>query len=81
MEDKSYLKKLDSYISSRDKNLVIETRGSNIIESAINLIEQINEYYGLEEAKELEKRLINSIKRSDPSKFKRKVRELKKKGS
>ena len=81
MEDKSYLKKLDSYISSRDKNLVIETRGSNIIESAINLIEQINEYYGMEEAKELEKRLINSIKRSDPTKFKRKVRELKKKGS
>lgn len=79
MDNKSYLQKLDSYIDSREKHLVIESRGMNIIESAINLLEQINTHYNEDEAKELHKRLVNSIKQSDPSKFKRKVRELRNK--
>lgn len=72
---KTYMQELDSYINKRDKHLIIESRGSNIIESAINLIEQIRASFSEKEALELERRLIGSIKNENPIKFKRKIRE------
>ena len=61
---------------NRDTDLVIESRGSNIIQSAINLLEQIRSNYDLETAAELERRFINSIKTSDSSKFKRGIKRI-----
>ena len=61
---------------SRDADLVIESRGSNIIQSAINLIELIRENYDDETAAELERRFINSIKSSDLNKFKRGIKRI-----
>lgn len=72
---KTYMQELDSYINKRDRHLIIESRGSNIIESAINLIEQIRASFSEKEALELERRLIGSIKNENPIKFKRKIRE------
>jgi hypothetical protein len=48
------------------------------------LFEQINEHYSGEEALELERRFINSVKSADPKKFKRglaKINESKKNDS
>ena len=73
---RSILQELSDVGLHRDPNLVIESRGSNIIQSAINLLEMIRESYDLETAAELERRFINSIKANDPAKFKRGIKRI-----
>jgi hypothetical protein len=73
---RSILQELSDIGISRDTNLVIESRGSNLIESAINLLELIKENYDLETAAELERRFINSIKSGDANKFKRSIKRI-----
>jgi hypothetical protein len=73
---RSILQELSDINLNRDPELVIESRGSNIIESAINLLELIREQYDLETAAELERRFINSIKSNDSNKFKRSIKRI-----
>lgn len=73
---RSILQEINEIGLSRDAELVIESRGSNIIQSAINLIELIRENYDVETASELERRLINSIKTGDGTKFKRGIKRI-----
>ena len=68
---RSILEELNNLNFNRNKEHLIETTGTNLIESAVNLFEQINELYTEEEAIELERRFINSLKSADPKKFKR----------
>ena len=72
----SILQELSDLGISRDTDLVIESRGSNLIQSAINLMSLIRENYDIETAAELERRFINSIKSSDPAKFKRGIKRI-----
>lgn len=55
---------------------LVESRGHHVITSALNLLAVIRENYSMEIAEEIERRLINSIRTSDPSKFSRGVRKL-----
>ena len=73
---RSILQELNEIGLSRDPDLVIESRGSNIIQSAINLLSMIRENYDIETAAELERRFINSIKGADPTKFKRGIKRI-----
>jgi hypothetical protein len=73
---RSILQGLTDATVSRNSDLVIESRGSNIIASAINLLELIRENYDIETAAELERRFINSIKANDPAKFKRGIKRI-----
>ena len=73
---RSILQELSDIGVSRDSDSIIESRGSNIIQSAINLIDLIRENYDVETAAELERRFINSIKGSDPNKFKRGIKKI-----
>jgi hypothetical protein len=73
---RSILQELNEIGLSRDADLVIESRGSNIIQSAINLLEMIRESYDVETAAELERRFINSIRANDPTKFKRGIKRI-----
>jgi hypothetical protein len=73
---RSILQELSQLGVNRDTNLVIESRGSNIIQSAINILELIRENYEPEEAADLERRFINSIKAGDGSKFKRGIKKI-----
>ena len=73
---RSILQELSDIGLSRDTDLVIESRGSNLIQSAINLLTLIRENYDVETAAELERRFINSIKASDPTKFKRGIKRI-----
>lgn len=73
---RSILQELSDIGLSRDTDLVIENRGANLIQSAINLINLIRENYDVETAAELERRFVNSIKSSDPSKFKRGIKRI-----
>ena len=73
---RSILQGLSDLGLNRDTELVIESRGSNLIQSAINLLDMIRETYDVETAAELERRFINSIKASDPTKFKRGIKHI-----
>lgn len=73
---RTILQELSDIGISRDTDLIIESRGSNIIQSAINLLDLIRENYDLETATELERRFINSIKGNDPNKFKRGIKKI-----
>jgi hypothetical protein len=73
---KSILDEISTMVPSHDRNLVIESRANHIINSAINLLQQIKESYPSEEADELERRLINSIRGKDPNKFIRGLRKF-----
>lgn len=75
---KSIIEELDRFVPQRDKHQIIEARASNVIASAVNLLNLINESFTAEEADELNRRLINSIKNHDPEKFNRKIREFRK---
>ena len=54
----------------------IETPGSNIIESAVNLLNTIKENYPPETAEELERRFINSIRNKEAKKFQVGVKKI-----
>jgi hypothetical protein len=73
---RSILTELSDLGISRDKDRVIESRGSNLIESAVNLINLIREQYDLETAAELERRFINAIRTQEPAKFKRGMKKI-----
>jgi len=70
------MQELNSIAEVRHTDAVIESRAVNIINSAINLIESIKKNYGVEEADELERRLVNSIRGSDAAKFTRGIRKI-----
>ena len=71
---RSLLEELDSMYVERDQRHVIETRASNIIASAIRLLEQIDASYSPDQAENLKRKLINAINHRDPGKFTRTVR-------
>ena len=63
--------------SRRDRSALVESRATHVIEGAINLINHIRETYDPETAGELERRLLNSIRSQDTSKFMRGIRKVK----
>ena len=73
---RSILEELSNIDRSSNKDLLIETSASNIIESAINLLNRISHTYDETTASELERRFINTIKTGDPRKFKRGISKI-----
>ena len=73
---RSILEELNSLNLSRDTDRMIESSASNIIESAINLLNRISNSYDDATAGELERRFLNSIKSGDPRKFKRGIQKV-----
>lgn len=75
---RSILEELDSIYtekhSDRDRRYIIESRASNVIASAIRLIEQIEQTFPQEQAENLTRKLLNAIRDRDATKFVRTVR-------
>ena len=72
----SLLSELVDYAPSRDRDLFIESRGQQVIASALNLIRLIRESYDAETADDLSKRLVRAISGADEEKFRRRVRAI-----
>jgi hypothetical protein len=72
---RSILEELDALYAERDSRHIIENRASNIIASAIRLLEQIDQKYSPDQAENLQRKLLNAIKLRDPGKFTRSVRK------
>lgn len=75
---RSILEELDAiYLekhADRDRRYVIESRATNVIASAVRLIEQIEAAYPEEQAENLVRKLLNAIRDKDAKKFTRSVR-------
>lgn len=68
---RSILEELNQISVDRDRNHVVQNRAEHVIRSAINLLEQIEKYYDADTAKDLQSRLVNSIRARDSKKFDR----------
>ena len=73
---RSLLEELNSVTLKKDSEAIVESRATHVINSAINLLATIKENFPPDQAYELERRFLNSIKASDPSKFTRGIRKL-----
>ena len=73
---RSILDELDSLLVHKDKDNLVESRANHVISGAINLVNYIRENYDAEQSAELERRLINSIRSQDSTKFTRGVRRM-----
>jgi len=72
---RSILDELDDLYAERDRRLVIESRANNIIASAINLLEQIDQNFPPDQAENLSRKLLNAIRTRDVERFSRTVRK------
>ena len=75
-QTKSLLDEISIAVRPQDREAIIESRATHIISSAINLVNLIRETYDPETAGELERRLLNSIRGQDSSKFMRGIRKI-----
>jgi hypothetical protein len=75
---RSILEELDTIyeekFQDRDRRYIVESRATNVIASAIRLIEQIEESYPADQAENLVRKLLNAIRDKDARKFTRTVR-------
>ena len=75
---RSILEELDAIYTEkhadRDRRYIVESRATNVIASAIRLIEQIEESYPSDQAENLVRKLLNAIRDKDATKFTRTVR-------
>jgi len=76
IKTRSILQELNEIAKIRNIDHLVETRAINIINSAINLLENMKTNYTTEDADELERRLINSIRGRDSTKFVRGIRKI-----
>jgi hypothetical protein len=76
IKTRSILQELNEIAEVRNKDSLFESRATNIINSAINLLESIHKHYDAESADELERRFINAIKGQDTAKFSRGIRRI-----
>ena len=74
---RSILEELSNVSFTKDRENVVESRASHIIESAIRLITYIRENFDPETAYKLEIRFHSSIKNMDAKKFSRGVARIK----
>lgn len=73
---RSILEELNNVYGHRDNDLIVESSANNIIESAINLLTRIHSLYDEKTASELERRFFNSIRTSDPRKFRKSMQRI-----
>ena len=75
---RSILEELDAIYTEknaeRDRRYIIESRASNVIASAVRLVEQIESAYPADQAENLVRKLLNAIRTKNAGKFTRTVR-------
>jgi len=74
---RSILEELSNISFAKDKENVVESRASHILESAIRLLTFIKENFDPDTAYKLEKRFNSAIKNMDASKFSKGVARIK----
>ena len=76
-QTRSILDELSNISFNKDKENVVESRASHVIESAIRLLTYIRENFDPETAYKLEKKFHSAIKNMDANKFSKGVARIK----
>lgn len=75
---RSIFEELTLYSNNENNQYLIESKSLNLIESAINILDKIEQDYPVQ-SEELRRKFVNSIRTKDSSKFKRAFSKLCKK--
>lgn len=75
---RSLFEELNEFAPVTDEKTIIEGRANHVISSVINLMEFIETHYTAEDAINLQRRLLSSIKGKDPKRFTRALNKLNK---
>jgi hypothetical protein len=73
---KSLFEELNELAPVSTREVVLESRATHAISSIINLFEYIEDNFAEEEAINLQRRLISSIKGKDPKRFSRALAKI-----
>jgi hypothetical protein len=73
---RSLLEELELIGANRDVPHIVESRGNNIISSALNLIEYIQRNYDEDKAELLEKKLLSAIRGRDNTRFSKTIKKI-----
>jgi len=73
---KSILEELQQISIDRDKHHVLENRVEHLVSSVNNIKKMLHELYDKDDALDLERRMINSIKSGDFKKFSRGIKKV-----
>jgi hypothetical protein len=73
---RSLVDELTDYAPVKDRDLFIESRAQQVLASVSHLMHLIRESYDEETADDLQKRLLNSIRTEDETKFRRRIRQI-----
>ena len=66
---RSILEEITTAAPGTTKRNIVEDKAQHILESAINIIQEFYQVYNKEEAQDLHKKFINSIRSLDEKKF------------
>ncbi len=76
-QTKSILEEITNIVPQRDKEGFVENKAINVIASTKYLVEYIQENFTQDQSDDLLKRLFNSLKTGDESKFRRGIKQIK----
>ena len=73
---RSILEELESFHTEKDTKHIIRSRADSLIEGACRLLDLVNEAYSEEEADNLTRKFLNSIRTRDGRKFQRSLKKV-----
>lgn len=76
-QTRSLLEEITNIVPQRDRESFVENKAINVIASTKYLVEYIQENFSQDESDDLIKRLFNSLKTGDDSKFRRGIKQIK----
>ena len=76
-QTRSILEEITNIVPQRDRESFVENKAINVIASAKYLVEYIQENFPSDQRDDLLKRLFNSLRTGDDSKFRRGIKQIK----
>ena len=76
-QTRSILEEITNIAPQRDKESFVENKAINVIAGTRYLMEYIQENFPKEQSEDLLKRLFNSLRTGDESKFRRGIKQIK----
>ena len=75
---RSLLEEINNLSPTKDRINILESRGTNAISAIMNVLEMVDTNYSSEDAQDIQKRIMLSIKNRDPERFNRGIKKLRK---
>ncbi len=76
---RSLLEEINNLSPTKDRINILESRGTNAIGAIMNVLEMVDANYSEQDAQDIQKRIMLSIKNRDPERFNRGIKNLRNK--